>query len=115
MTVTNESVKPTPDPSLDPEYPRPEGNYNSEDFLSTALGNPESQAKDPDWTFDVQRDGGNYGLNDWQCQAAFPQLYAELNRALAYRHAEGNITIEDLDISWRDRGLVRAMIYDREV
>ncbi|KAI9656223.1 MAG: hypothetical protein M1821_004886 [Bathelium mastoideum] len=107
--LANQSANPSPSETT---HPLPDDEY-TEDFLSAALGNLESSPEEEGWTFDVQRDSGDYGLSDWQCQAAFPQLYAELNRALAYVHIEGNITIEDVDISWKERGLVRAMIYDR--
>ncbi|KAI0173123.1 glycosyl transferase family 90-domain-containing protein [Hypoxylon sp. FL1284] len=33
------------------------------------------------WTFDVGRDGLNYGLSNSQCESAFPDLYQELDRA----------------------------------
>lgn len=79
------------------------------------MGNPESPPVDPEWTFSPETDGADYGLSDQQCDAAFPQMYAELNRAVAYTHAAGNITADDVDISWKESGVVRAMIYDRVV
>jgi hypothetical protein len=69
----------------------------------------------PDWTFDTQRDERNFGLNDAQCDAAFPDYYKEVDRAVAYFKQQGNITEDRVDISWRLDEIVRVMIHDRQV
>lgn len=66
------------------------------------------------WIFDAERDERNYGLSDEQCLLAFPDYYREIDRAVASRGMLGPVTLDDVDISWRDE-MVRAMIYDRQV
>lgn len=67
------------------------------------------------WQFEAQRDAHNYGLSPEQCDAAFPDLWAELDRAVAHRKKVGNITPADVKIGWKIDGIIRAMIYDRQV
>ncbi|KAF1981029.1 DUF821 domain-containing protein [Aulographum hederae CBS 113979] len=58
---------------------------------------------------------GDYGLSDEQCDLYFPDLYQEIDRAASYARDHGNISTDDLDISWKKDGLVRAMIHDRKL
>lgn len=68
------------------------------------------------WWFDLARDGLNYGLSDAQCDAAFPGYFEEVYRTAAQWKAQREITVDDVDISWRGgREMVRAMIVDRQV
>lgn len=67
------------------------------------------------WSFDAKRDAKNYGLSPEQCDAAFPKLWAEIDRAVAHRKKVGNITPDEVKIGWKIDGIVRAMIYDRQV
>jgi hypothetical protein len=69
-----------------------------------------------DWEFDVARDGENFGLGAEQCDAAFPDYYHEIERAVAWRVGQNlsNIEPDQLSTSWRSE-LVRIMIYDRKV
>lgn len=67
------------------------------------------------WDFDAKRDAKNYGLSPEQCDAAFPKLWAELDRAVAHRKKIGKITPDEVKIGWKVDGIVRAMIYDRQV
>ncbi|KAK5133218.1 hypothetical protein LTR08_008053 [Meristemomyces frigidus] len=67
------------------------------------------------WEFDYRRDGGKQGLSEEQCAAAFPELYVEVDRAVAYRIRVGNVTLDDLDVGWRGDGIVRARIYDNQL
>lgn len=67
------------------------------------------------WAFNYARDGRNYGLSDAQCDAAFPELYKEVNRAVAYRRRVGLVTPDELDVGWRADGIVRAMIHDNQL
>jgi hypothetical protein len=68
------------------------------------------------WAFDARRDQRNFGLSDDQCNAAFPDLYYEIDRAAAWRRGLGhrNVTPDDLDIKWKDE-MLRAMIFDGQV
>lgn len=69
------------------------------------------------WTFDPQRDERDFGLSDEQCAVAFPNFYAEIDRAVQHRKNSNlpNITSELVDISWRPDEIMRVMIYDRQV
>ncbi|KAK8168114.1 DUF821 domain-containing protein [Phyllosticta citrichinensis] len=67
------------------------------------------------WQFEPARDAHNYGLSPEQCDAAFPELWAELDRAVAHRKKVGMITPADVKIGWKIDGIVRAMIYDRQL
>jgi hypothetical protein len=68
------------------------------------------------WAFDHRRDQRNFGLSDEQCDAAFPDLYREIDRAVAWRRNSNlrNITAADLDVSWKTE-MLRAMIFDGQV
>ncbi|OQN97956.1 hypothetical protein B0A48_16261 [Cryoendolithus antarcticus] len=65
------------------------------------------------WTY--PRDARNYGLSEDQCTEAFPDLYVEIDRAVAHRKKIGNITLDELDVGWRGDGIVRAMIHDNQL
>ncbi|KAK0637551.1 Protein O-glucosyltransferase 1 [Lasiodiplodia hormozganensis] len=67
------------------------------------------------WAFDAKRDAKNFGLSPEQCDAAFPKLWAEIDRAVAHRKKVGNITPDEVKIGWKIDGIVRAMIYDRQL
>jgi hypothetical protein len=69
------------------------------------------------WKFDPAKDSANYGLDEEQCNSAFPDMYQEIERAKKWRETSGhgNITYEDLDLGWREFGVLRAMIYERQV
>jgi hypothetical protein len=69
------------------------------------------------WAFDTQRDERDFGLSDAQCDAAFPDFYKEIDRAVAYRQEHGlqKVNDEDIDIAWREGEIMRIMLYDRQV
>jgi hypothetical protein len=68
-----------------------------------------------EWVFNSTRDAGNYGLSTEQCDAAFPGLFQELERAASYRKTVGRIALDDVDLSWTREGVVRAMIVEQQV
>ena len=37
-----------------------------------------------EWTYQYPRDARNYGLDEAQCLSAFPELYKEVDRAVAW-------------------------------
>lgn len=49
------------------------------------------------WTFDWTRDGNNHGLSSGQCDAAFPDLYSEIDRAVDFWERK-EITPELIDM-----------------
>jgi hypothetical protein len=68
-----------------------------------------------EWVFNSTRDAGDHGLRTEQCEAAFPSLFQEIERAASYRKTVGRITLDDVDISWAKAGVVRAMIVKQQV
>jgi hypothetical protein len=80
----------------------------------TVLQGPSAQGKGQ-WSFNSTRDERAYGLTAEQCDVAFPGLFTEIDRAVEYRRKVGNITPEDVDISWKDKCAVRAVILDQQV
>ncbi|KAL2074706.1 hypothetical protein VTL71DRAFT_8485 [Oculimacula yallundae] len=67
------------------------------------------------WIFDKSRDARVYTLTEDQCDSAFGGMYAERERAVAYRSQVGRLAVEDVDISWSKQGLVRALISDQQL
>lgn len=54
-------------------------------------------------------------LDESMCFEEFPAIFAEIDRAMEYTNRSKGIQSEDLDISWKKSGLVRAMIFDKKV
>lgn len=67
------------------------------------------------WTFDYKRDRNDFGLNEEQCQSAFPGQYEDIERAVKVRRRWGKVTEQDLSSFDLTKGMVRAMIYNREL
>ncbi|KAJ8114939.1 hypothetical protein OPT61_g3299 [Boeremia exigua] len=68
------------------------------------------------WRFDPERDATNYGLTQQQCDAAFPRLYSEIDRAVGYWKSRNHtISPADVEISWRENGAFRVLIHENEV
>lgn len=66
-------------------------------------------------TWDWRRDSRTLTLDSEQCDAAFPGLFLEVDRAVQHR-AQRKITLADLDaVSKKETGYFRVMIYDQEV
>ncbi|QDS70867.1 hypothetical protein FKW77_005709 [Venturia effusa] len=77
-----------------------------------------SEAFPEEWVFDTKRDERHYGLSEAQCDAAFPNLYKEIDRAVAFRkeYDLGEVKEEDVDIEWRTDGeIIRVMLYDKQL
>ena len=64
------------------------------------------------WNF--ERDANNLLLSDAQCDAAFPGLFKEIDRAVSHRR-RNHITISEIDEIKISNGYVRGMIYDQQV
>jgi hypothetical protein len=88
-------------------------NQHKTNSASAPLTN--SAGNTSEWNFQAAQDANNYGLSPEQCDAAFPDLDYSLHRSINHRKKIGNIKIEDLDVSWRFDGVVRAMIYENKV
>jgi hypothetical protein len=66
------------------------------------------------WEFQTRRDAENYGLSDYQCRAAFPKLFDQVEKSVATRRIS-KITKEDLDSQKWLNGMVRGMVYNGEL
>jgi hypothetical protein len=71
--------------------------------------------EDESWVFNYRRDGSNYGLDEDQCQAAFPGLFEDIERAQKHWKAKPKITEQLLSSFELTKGMVRALIYDGQV
>ncbi|KAK3217592.1 hypothetical protein GRF29_1g3558068 [Pseudopithomyces chartarum] len=74
-----------------------------------------TRKEDESWVFDYRRDGSNYGLDGDQCQAAFPGLFEDIERAKNYAMGKGMVTIRNLTDFELSKGMVHAMIYDGQL
>ncbi|KAK7523441.1 DUF821 domain-containing protein [Phyllosticta citriasiana] len=114
--------------SLQVETPQPLLPEEQEEFYDTVSADNKSepfsvgfepefveQDAGDDWRFHPARDVRNYGLNDAQCDIAFPGLWHEIDQAASYMRKHGPIIQGELNLDWRDRGVVRAMIYDHQL
>lgn len=108
-TVDSEGLQVEPAKPSQDLKPRPSLSFIFHPTETSTVANIEG------WTFDSSKDAENYGLDDKKCDAAFPDMYFEIERAAAFWNSIGNITIVDVDASWKASGLVRAMIYNRRV
>jgi hypothetical protein len=59
--------------------------------------------------------GSNYGLSHTECRTVFPTLFEELDRSVELRKVLGNVSLADIDLSWKPYGAVRVMIYNHQV
>ena len=77
---------------------------------------PVKQKDKGQWLFESERDGINVGLNSEQCDAAFPDLYQEITRAVQYwQKRERTISQDDIDIGWRQDGAIQVLICDNQL
>ncbi|KAK0898352.1 hypothetical protein LTR02_010237 [Friedmanniomyces endolithicus] len=68
---------------------------------------------DKAWKFHIARDGNNIALTSAQCDAAFPRLYAEIDRSVKlWRDNQHPITEQDTSISWRNDAAFRLLIHN---
>lgn len=66
--------------------------------------------------FDANRDATNVALSRQSCEASFPDLYHEVDRAVDYWHGRNHIiTLEDVDLSWRGDAMFKVLIHDNEL
>lgn len=82
--------------------------------LSCALPPPVSSAS-PKWEFDAARHANDEALDRRQCQAAFPGLFEDTVRAVAYWQSHGALSAEVLDLIRLEWGMARAFIHRGEL
>ena len=66
------------------------------------------------WTFDTRRDADNYGLTSEQCDIAFPNLFADIDRAVQSRQ-KNHITQGELTRHNGGAGMARVLVWDEKV
>ena len=91
-----------------------------EQSMRIPLSEPNSHApkthSDGAWSFNASADGNNYALTHAQCDTAFPDLYYEIDRAVAHRNERSlPITPEDVSISWRNDAAFRGLIHENQL
>lgn len=69
------------------------------------------------WTFHPLKDAENFALNPQQCDAAFPDLWFEIDRATSFwKETIGrSITTNDTSLDWREEGAFRALIHRNQL
>ncbi|KAK5675433.1 hypothetical protein LTS10_011875 [Elasticomyces elasticus] len=68
---------------------------------------------DQPWHFDTARDANNIAFTASQCDATFPNLYAEIDRSVKlWRDKKHTITAEDTSIAWRRDAAFRLLIHN---
>jgi len=70
------------------------------------------------FAFDAALDRDNHSLTHAQCDAAFPLLYHEIDRAREYwrkQQGEKKIGYEQVDLKWSGDGGMMVMIYNQQV
>lgn len=81
--------------------------------VRSPLSQPHGQHQfDGSWNYERDRD--NLLLTQGQCDQAFPDLFADIDRARDARSSYP-ITIQELDSITPRNGYIRAMIYDQQV
>jgi hypothetical protein len=81
----------------------------------TYIGANNTSGEDEPWIFTYPRDANDYSLDDDQCQAAFPGLFEDIDRATKFTKRNGNATEQMFSSLEMTKGMVRAMIYNGEV
>jgi hypothetical protein len=74
----------------------------------------ETLPRENEWRFTFGRDDCDRALDDQDCDASFPGLFEEVNRATQFRGYRV-ILLEELESIKISNGMVRAMIFDRRV
>lgn len=81
-------------------------------ILATTFNDTTKQEED--WVFSFDRDQSDPALSTQQCEAAFPGLFEDIDRAVKLR-APNPITAQEIASLEVPAGSVRVMIFNREV
>ncbi|RQM08405.1 hypothetical protein DH86_00002648, partial [Scytalidium sp. 3C] len=75
-----------------------------------------ANAMEEEWEFQPGRDDWDLAMNESKCNTAFPGLFEEVYRAVAWRAQQAtNVSQADLDAIKIERGRVRVMIVDGKI
>nr|POE88067.1 protein o-glucosyltransferase 1 [Quercus suber] len=68
------------------------------------------------WSTNGDLDANNFALSTAQCDAFFPELYHEIDRAVRFwQELNHTITSKDVDLSWRENGLFKILLHDNKL
>ncbi|KAJ5227218.1 CAZyme family GT90 [Penicillium citrinum] len=81
---------------------------------SSIIGSSSRPSTDTKLNWSYPRDRDNFLLTQDQCDAAFPELFVEIERARNER-SSNPITFEEIDSIQPKNGYIRAMIYDQQL
>lgn len=77
---------------------------------------PVEESNHNTWLYEPKRDARNVGLSREQCDAAFPDMYEEVNRAVGvWQQREHTISPADIDMEWRADAAIHVLIYDNQL
>lgn len=80
--------------------------------IQTAASSPVASSFD-EWHFVTARDANNIALSSAQCDAAFPDLYFEIDRSVKlWTDRRHRISSQDTSIAWRRDAAFRLLIHD---
>lgn len=74
----------------------------------------ETLPRENEWRFTFGHDDGDRALDDQDCDTSFPGLFEEISRASQFRGYRV-ILLEELESIKISNGMVRAIIFNREV
>lgn len=103
------------DRASEPTIPLPATQHKP---ASTSADSQTSLTADTsDWTFNPLRDAENFALHPQQCDAAFPGLWYEIDRAVSFwrNDLSRTITANDTSLEWREEGAFRALIHRNQL
>ncbi|TKA32444.1 hypothetical protein B0A50_01552 [Salinomyces thailandicus] len=76
--------------------------------------NDTAPTEPPKWDFDWQRDGNNHSLSAAQCDEAFPRLYHEIDRSMAYWR-ERDLNTQSLELYEGNEAGLRVLVRDGQL
>ncbi|ORY11507.1 glycosyl transferase family 90-domain-containing protein [Clohesyomyces aquaticus] len=81
---------------------------------TTITTGPVKGNEEKEWSWEYKSDAQHYGLEDGQCQAAFPGLFEDVERARKHRRGK-KVAERELSGFPLSKGMVRAMIFGGEL
>jgi len=82
---------------------------------SELAGSGGSIPSPQDWDFNPVRDADDFTLREEQCSTAFPELYHEIDRSVAFWGNRGGVQRADTDIGFAELGAARLRISRKQV
>lgn len=100
--------------AAEPTVPLPAGSHKS-----AASTEPQDVLKSDhkNWSYEPLKHAENFALDQQQCDIAFPGLWYEIDRSVAYwkNNVSRSITPNDTSLDWREEGAFRALIHRNQL